>query len=415
MRRVPRSVSHLDKRDFVRTSLETGSKKEAIKKSVIVNEFIEEYWKDLIQYGKDQIGESFELIVKRAKLYNLTYKTAIEISKASLPEIVERLSLADTVSDNEYDIEAIIGGKEPPSISLETLWHEYFEFIKPNLRSKSKDQFRKWKNPRLKAFKNFEQVCGTIPANEITREHILTFRAWWSDRLHDMEMSPNSPNKDLSHLKSLLAFGQDNKNFDLDVEQLFARLRFQENDSKRKPFSKCFIKDTLLDWDKLEGLNDECKYFLFAFADTGARPSELVGLNAKAGDIRLDTKIPYIYIRSEKNREIKNRYSKRKIPLVGASLFAFKNLPNGFEQYFQKPDSLSANLNKFLRKNNLLPTENHTAYSLRHSFEDRLTEVEPPDKVQAALMGHKYDRPRYGDGPSLEQKYKWLKKIAFTI
>ena len=56
MRRVPRSVSHLDKRDFVRTSLETGSKKEAIKKSVIVNEFIEEYWKNWILMYSEIIG-----------------------------------------------------------------------------------------------------------------------------------------------------------------------------------------------------------------------------------------------------------------------------------------------------------------------------------------------------------------------
>lgn len=150
-------------------------------------------------------------------------------------------------------------------------------------------------------------------------------------------------------------------------------------------------------------------------ADTGARPSELVGLNPENGDIRLDTAILNIDIRPESKKGLKTPYSERKIPLTGASLFAFQQLPNGFDHYYRKSDLLSATLNKYLKENSLLPTKKHCVYSLRHSFEDRLTAVEPPDKVQAALMGHKYDRPRNGDGPSLEQKKKWLDKICFDV
>jgi len=96
-------------------------------------------------------------------------------------------------------------------------------------------------------------------------------------------------------------------------------------------------------------------------------------------------------------------------------LFAFQQLPQGFDHYYRKPDLLSSTLNKYLKGHDLLPTKEHCVYSLRHSFEDRLTAVEPPDKVQAALMGHKYDRPRYGDGPSLSQKQKWLDKICLDV
>jgi hypothetical protein len=48
------------------------------------------------------------------------------------------------------------------------------------------------------------------------------------------------------------------------------------------------------------------------------------------------------------------------------------------------------------------PIPGQTLYSLRHTFEDRLTAVEAPEKVVAALIGHKWHRPRYGLGPSLE-------------
>lgn len=37
---------------------------------------------------------------------------------------------------------------------------------------------------------------------------------------------------------------------------------------------------------------------------------------------------------------------------------------------------------------------------------------EAPDRVQADLMGHKFQRPAYGDGASLEQKRDRIMKIA---
>jgi integrase len=74
---------------------------------------------------------------------------------------------------------------------------------------------------------------------------------------------------------------------------------------------------------------------------------------------------------------------------------------------------LSATLNKYLWENDLRPTQDHTVYSLRHSFKDRLIAVEAPDSLIDSLMGHKTYKPRYGRGPSLELKLKFLEQIAF--
>ncbi len=79
--------------------------------------------------------------------------------------------------------------------------------------------------------------------------------------------------------------------------------------------------------------------------------------------------------------------------------------------YLDKPDELSAILGDHLRENNLFPSEKHTLYSLRHSFQDRLTEVDAPDRVQAELMGHKFNRQKYGKGPTIEKKMEWMKKV----
>jgi hypothetical protein len=42
---------------------------------------------------------------------------------------------------------------------------------------------------------------------------------------------------------------------------------------------------------------------------------------------------------------------------------------------------------------------------------DRLTHERCLDRIQVDLMGHKFDREKYGIGASLEEKYIELKKI----
>ena len=70
-------------------------------------------------------------------------------------------------------------------------------------------------------------------------------------------------------------------------------------------------------------------------------------------------------------------------------------------------------MDKFLKVNGPRPTTKHSVYSFRHGFQDRLTAVEAPDSLQTDLIGHRYERERYGLGPSLVQKSEWLSRIGF--
>jgi len=108
---------------------------------------------------------------------------------------------------------------------------------------------------------------------------------------------------------------------------------------------------------------------------------------------------------------LKTRFRPRKIPLVGFALDAFKACPNGFTEYFERPDSLSTTVGKYLNENGMLPSEDHTTYSLRHSFQDRLIDVDAPTRVQSDLMGHKFKGEQYGKGATLEKKLEWLRRI----
>jgi integrase len=143
--------------------------------------------------------------------------------------------------------------------------------------------------------------------------------------------------------------------------------------------------------------------------NTGYRPSE--GAELRHEDIRLDAEIPHISING-KYRKLKTRQSERIIPLVGVSLKAFRQCPEGFPRYRDSP-SLTAVINKHLRVHGLRETDKHTLYGLRHSFEDRLLAAGVDERIRRDLMGHKLEnRERYGAGARLEQLYDVLSGVA---
>lgn len=110
---------------------------------------------------------------------------------------------------------------------------------------------------------------------------------------------------------------------------------------------------------------------------------------------------------------LKTEDSRREIPLVGAALAAMKTRPNGFPSYRDRSASFSALVNKYLLNHGMRPTKQHSLYSLRHSFKDRLVAAEAPDSLIDNLMGHRTGKPKYGKGPPLELKLKFLESIAF--
>ena len=111
---------------------------------------------------------------------------------------------------------------------------------------------------------------------------------------------------------------------------------------------------------------------------------------------------------------LKTEHSERDVPLAGMALEAMRRHPDGFPRYFDKGSSLSATLMKYFGSHGLLPTDKHKIYSFRHSFKDRLKAVEAPEELIDEMMGHRTDKPKYGDGYGLSMKLKYLQLIALT-
>ncbi|OSZ82566.1 hypothetical protein CAP35_04675 [Chitinophagaceae bacterium IBVUCB1] len=405
-RRVPEEMREFDSRHNIRVSLKTDSRSIAAKRAVVFNEQVEAYWHELVKGRVQHDNRRFAQAVKIARQLGFSYEPISVVANLPILELVERILVLNDASRPQ--VEAVLGAKPLPTVTAREALKKYWDLSKDKILNKPADKVRKWENPRKKAVVNFIKAVGNKELSAISREDMLAFRDWWLERIAKDGMNPDTANKDFIHLKVVFETVSDNLKLGLDISHLFKNLKIKTRHKQtRLPLSTEQIK-TILQSPKLELLNEQAKWFLFVAAETGARPSELTGL--LPCDINLQHEIPHISITDRKERELKTPHSERTIPLVGYALQAFKHLPDGFSRYRDKTDSLTGLLNKFLREHKLLPSEKHSLYSFRHSFQDRLLAVNAPDKVQAELMGHKFQRPKYGDGASLQQKQDWMVK-----
>ncbi len=409
-RRVPLYLREFDPREHIRFSLKTESKEEAERRASMFDQQLEAYWQKLILTGEKYAETSYKRAVELSRQWGFVYKEASLLSQNPLEDLYNRLKVID--KNDSRDTQDILLGQVPkPDILLSDCFSKFLPLINDRLLNKSSNQIRKWKNPRLKAINNLTGKIGDKKLGDLNREDLISFRDWWIDRIKIENMTPNSANKDIGHLRDVIEVVNDHYQLGINTTWLFNKLSLKNSfRTERLPFTSEHITNVLLDAKNLANLNKEARLFLHIMAETGARGSELVELREE--DIVIDHDIPHIKIHDRKTRKLKTPYSNRDIPLVGFALEAFQALPDGFTQYRDRFDSLSALLNKYLKHHNLLPSENHTVYSLRHSFQDRLTNVNTPDRVQAQLMGHKFNRPEYGKGASLELKKEWLEKTC---
>ena len=289
------------------------------------------------------------------------------------------------------------------------IFHEYEAITRVEIRDLSPDQLRIWRNGRKRAVDRFQSIVGDKPVSELTADDAIDYCEWWRERVIAEETDPKTANKDIGQLSRMLK--DLNIRRRLGLSDIFKGLRIKgETARPRVPFTTDFIQNQLFAEGALDGLNEDARLVLYVIADTGLRPSEVV--NLQASSILLEDAIPHVKILPD-GRRLKTLDSQREIPLVGAALAALRKRPEGFARYRDKSSGLSATVNKYLSENNLRPSKDHTVYSLPHSFKDRLVAAEAPDSLIDSLMGHKTYKPKYGLGPSLDLKLKYLQRIAF--
>lgn len=417
VRRVPGEYTLWDARKLVRisTRIRIVDDPRGVRAGKVVAKLDAEllrYWQDK-RRGRDRDVElTHQQACNRARALGLDYVPAAEA--APFLPVEELLRRFDTLiwrgsSDGAEEVSAVLGGAEEPRLMLDDLLDEYEEVMRATLAMKSKSQRKKWRGGKEMALKVLLDAVGNRAVTSLTRADALKLRSHWQDRVVAGEVEIATANRCIGHVSGMYRAISEAKQ--LNLPAIFSKVRISGGrDRQRLAYAPDFVQRRILAQGMFEDLNPEARRVIYLLVETGLRLSEAVNLTASF--ICLDGPVPHVRILPE-GRALKTSDSEREIPLVGVALQAMRAQRHGFPRYRDKADTLSALVNKVLDGHGLRPEPGQSLYSLRHTFEDRLTAVNAPDKVIACLMGRKWSRPRYGVGPSLELKRDWLVKIVF--
>ncbi len=402
IRRVPREVAHLEERTHVKQSLKTKNLKDALERAESIHRAAETLWRAMLAGNDNQSAMAqYHAAVQAAQSLGFTYQPAAEAAvTSSLLEINERFKVAEAhYGKSPAVVNAAMGTAPAPSPRLSNIWELYAEHNASGLKGMSPDQLRKHKVSRLRAIEYAKEALGSdMELRAIKRPDVLKMRGWWLTKIETEKLKAYSANRCFSDLKGMLTVIDDA--LQTEYRTAWDKVRLKETTAtklgKRPPFPVAWVQEKILAPGAMDTMNEDARLIVYTMVETGARLGEICNLRPQ--DIRLEDDVPHIEIAEREDRVQKTEYSIRRIPLVGVSLWAMKQRPNGFPRYADSADAASALINKVMLSAGLRPTNRHTCYSLRHTFQDRIENAECSDRMQADLMGHEFGRPTYGDG-----------------
>ena len=410
-RRVPGRYQEIDDSGLITFALKTKNFSIAKLRAAETTLELDEKWSDALEAGKivcdDKSGRKFEFAQQSQRSRGFDPKPTEAITD---DELLDRLRLLLEGGAKPHEQKAVLGMVEKPAMSLQAAFDGFWEHIKEEWVAQSHDQKRTKRNIYLKAIRNFEKAVGPIPVYEIERSHALQLRAWFVERVKDEGIKPYTGNREINSLRRLLSV-----TFDIDGETKinpFARVKLKEEfEVSRIPVTNEQILQIIR--DEAKGcLHSDFHLLVKLLVNTGMRPVEAMGL--ELADIILDHNIPHVHVRKNSVRGLKTDHSERLLPLLGISLEAAKQLvaQEGWGKRIGKNMYATTIINKHLKKTGLLSDPKQTLYSFRHWFQDQLTKRDVVDRAQAQLMGHKFQRPKYGYGKDLSELKDIIEKFA---
>lgn len=254
-------------------------------------------------------------------------------------------------------------------------------------------------------------AIGKKKINAYTTADAARFRIWL---MGTKGLSPSSVKRVISPLKALFALSINE--LGLDVKNPFTKVYIPPIRAKsRGTFSH----------EELVHIQSQClkiateeSLVVALISDTGMRLSEALGLTKD--DISITDSQASLVIRNHAWRRLKTSSSEREIPLVGASLEAAQILLEESNNEFLAPhycnakktlsNLASSKINKWLKKKF---NTSHVIHSFRHTFRDRLREIECPSELINELGGWSKSSigEQYGNGYPLNVKAKWMSEL----
>ena len=279
------------------------------------------------------------------------------------------------------------------------------------LRLKGRDRDKVFHRTARRNIKYVTKAIGNKNIKDISSSDGAKFRDW----LLNKGLSINTVKRIFSSVRSIINIAISEEG--LDCINGFSRTYFPKDikPNIRRPIPIDVIKQIQkICYEK----DDDLRWLVALLSDTGMRLGEAVGL--LKSDINLSSDIPYINIRPHLWRSLKTIGSERKIPLVGASLWASKRIVDANDSQFAFPrytnhsfsnaNHASAALNKWIKEQLKDP---YVIHGFRHSMRDRLRAVECPSDIVDRIGGWLTAGvgQTYGNGYPLGVLIRWMSKI----
>ena len=263
-----------------------------------------------------------------------------------------------------------------------------------------------------RACKYLIQATASKDLHEYTRQDALDYR----DFLIAKGLAGSSITRVLNTLNSVINFAS--SEYALDVKNPFSGIYYDRSNKvqKRQPIPLDALKNIQSECYRID---DDMRWLIALISDTGMRLSEAAGLHRD--DIVLNYDFPHLVVQPHPWRTLKTAASGRKIPLVGASLWAAERILSqtndtnfAFPRYNRSGEtngnSASAALNKWLKS--YVP-DGCSVHSFRHSMRDRLRVANCPSDIVDQIGGWRpvHIGQIYGKGYQLSQLHHWLSRL----
>lgn len=430
--------AHWGQREY-KASLKTKKHSEALKKAAIVNSGFEERVKQIRALNDRGFLPSHLLldeasqILKDAGIHPQQIPTkqeeADKFFAAQLSWSEEYLT--SIPEEHSYGVDGSIETNyaektaNPYHVAYEILEGRMFKSITPSI-SEATDYYINLnradaKRTEYSQKKHEQRVRRTVaklgklerPITEINR--IAARKHKEALKLANPTWATDTLNRDLTTLSSIFAVAI--REYEIEMTNPFLSMadKWKEKDGstseERKNKRRSFTPTELTNYlSALSSLNEQARLVGMIMAQTGCRTMEAAGLLVQDFELKADT--PYIRIRVNGIRKLKTENSVRDVPIFGATLDAVKsyldrrkaNLSTNaaLPRYGRGGgmDAVSQLLNKIIREKLLIKDKCLVAYSTRHTMKDKLRQLEVPEDIQKAIMGHgtQGQAGGYGDG-----------------
>ena len=404
-RAVPSKLSNLLGRKTLKISLKTNKVPTAIKRAKLQALEHKKMFKIAENYLNKYFKNFFNKNVFDSQKYTIRFIDDFDdlVNKLffSKKDLINLLKNKNLNNEKNISIERIlIDNSSTEEMSLSLLIDEYLKDI--NVLNDKKKLYSIKKSLSLMI-----EICGDKPIDTYNTNDANAFKNYF---IKLNKISTGKRNQ--SNLQNF--FSEIFQKYLVDVKNPFLGLKWPN--VKTKSSHQKFSDEELI------RIKDFClknNSFISCMSgimlDTGCSYSEIIGLESE--DVDLNKYNPYIIIRSNSIRQIKNIYKRRLIPLVGTSLnkiekiYKFTDKGSLFKNYFNITELYKFQYEKKLNDELKKLSSGKTSISFKYSLIERLKSIHCPESVIYDLIGMANRESFYRNEVTLDIKSSWMDQI----